>query len=141
MQKCKCPSCGAELMFRDDREFAFCEYCGSKLLLDDYRETHRYIDEAELEKARAYREVETRKIELANRRLDRRERQEKECAKKRAAHAPIYKKIMCVTFVICIVFIIARAIGIGDDKDMTALSMITGSITCLAGCLYLGSFL
>jgi len=29
-----CPSCGANLTFDDSREFAFCEYCGSKIVQD-----------------------------------------------------------------------------------------------------------
>ncbi len=45
----KCPSCGADLTVKDgNREFMFCEYCGSKVRLDDYQETHRFVDEAKV---------------------------------------------------------------------------------------------
>ena len=37
----KCPSCGGELTVKDaNRDFIFCEYCGTKVRLDDYQETH-----------------------------------------------------------------------------------------------------
>lgn len=53
MRKLECPGCGANLTLKDDdREFAFCEFCGAKILLDDYRSSQRItkhiIDEAEL---------------------------------------------------------------------------------------------
>lgn len=38
----KCPSCGAELTVKEcNRDFMFCEYCGTKVRLDDYQETHQ----------------------------------------------------------------------------------------------------
>ncbi len=30
----KCPSCGANLELDDDREIAYCQYCGTRLMLD-----------------------------------------------------------------------------------------------------------
>ena len=37
----KCPGCGADLTVKDDnRDFMFCEFCGTKVRLDDYQETH-----------------------------------------------------------------------------------------------------
>ena len=40
----KCPGCGAELTVKDsNRDFMFCEYCGTKVRLDDYQETHRFV--------------------------------------------------------------------------------------------------
>ena len=35
----KCPNCGGELTVKDEnRDFMFCEYCGTKVRLDDYQE-------------------------------------------------------------------------------------------------------
>lgn len=31
----KCPNCGGELQVQSDREFCFCQYCGTKILLSD----------------------------------------------------------------------------------------------------------
>lgn len=61
----KCPGCGADLTVKDgNRDFMFCEYCGTKVRLDDYQETHRYVNEAEVKKVEADREIELRKMEL-----------------------------------------------------------------------------
>lgn len=64
----KCPSCGAELTVKDDnRDFMFCEFCGTKVRLDDYQETHRYVNEAEIEKIRAAKELELKRMEKEER--------------------------------------------------------------------------
>lgn len=64
----KCPGCGADLTVKDgNRDFMFCEYCGTKVRLDDYQETHRYVNEAEVKKVEADREIELRKMELEER--------------------------------------------------------------------------
>ena len=61
----KCPGCGADLTVKDgNRDFMFCEYCGTKVRLDDYQETHRYVNEAEVKKVEADREIELRKMEF-----------------------------------------------------------------------------
>ncbi len=57
----KCPSCGGELTVKDEnRDFMFCEYCGTKVRLDDYRETHCFVDEARLKEA----EVQMKRLEM-----------------------------------------------------------------------------
>ena len=49
----KCPGCGADLTVKDDnRDFMFCEFCGTKIRLDDYQETHRFVDEARIQESR-----------------------------------------------------------------------------------------
>lgn len=61
MKQLKCPSCGAALTFDDpEREFMFCSYCGTKILLEDYRvvHVHKNIDYAAIKK-------EEKEIELA----------------------------------------------------------------------------
>ncbi len=61
----KCPSCGAELMVKDDnRDFMFCEFCGTKVRLDDYQETHRYVNEAEVQRVKAEKELELKRMEM-----------------------------------------------------------------------------
>ncbi len=67
----KCPGCGADLTVKDEnRDFMFCEYCGTKVRLDDYQETHRYVDEARIKEA----ELEMKKLEVEEkRRRDERE--------------------------------------------------------------------
>ena len=66
----KCPSCGAELTVKDDnRDFMFCEYCGTKVRLDDYQETHRYVNEAEVQRVKAEKELELKRIEMEERKI------------------------------------------------------------------------
>ena len=52
MRTCKCPNCNATLTIEDEnRDFAFCQYCGAKIMLDDYRSTQRIIDEAKIKRS------------------------------------------------------------------------------------------
>lgn len=55
MRACKCPNCGANLKADDDREFMFCEFCGTRVDLVDYRTVHteHIIDEAKVKDAEA----------------------------------------------------------------------------------------
>ena len=64
----KCPSCGGELTVKDEnRDFMFCEYCGTKVMLDDYRETHRFVDEARIQESKDAKERELKKMEFEER--------------------------------------------------------------------------
>lgn len=61
----KCPGCGADLTVRDDnRDFMFCEFCGTKVRLDDYQETHRFVDEARIQESKDAKELELKKWSL-----------------------------------------------------------------------------
>ena len=35
MKQVKCPNCAATMEVQDDREFAFCSYCGTKIMLNE----------------------------------------------------------------------------------------------------------
>ena len=60
----KCPGCGADLTVKDDnRDFMFCELCGTKVRLDDYQETHRFVDEARIQESKDAKELELKKME------------------------------------------------------------------------------
>ena len=64
----KCPGCGADLTVKEDnRDFMFCEYCGTKVRLDDYQETHRYVNEADVRKVEAEKEIQLKKMEMEER--------------------------------------------------------------------------
>lgn len=61
----KCPSCGAELTVKEgNRDFMFCEYCGTKVRLDDYQETHRFVDEARIQESKDAKELEMKRMEF-----------------------------------------------------------------------------
>ena len=68
----KCPNCGGELKVEANREFCFCQYCGTKILLSDENNktininktitknttiTNRKIDDAEIIRAQTERLV------------------------------------------------------------------------------------
>ena len=60
----KCPGCGADLTVKDDnRDFMFCEFCGTKVRLDDYQETHRFVDEARIQESKDAKELKIREME------------------------------------------------------------------------------
>lgn len=59
-----CPSCGGTSDVDSNREFAFCSYCGAKIMLHDdnhYRMT--YTDEAQVARAKADREIRLKELE------------------------------------------------------------------------------
>lgn len=61
----KCTNCGSSLVIVDsNREFAFCEYCGAKLLLDDYRVREHYVDEAAVKRVELEEKVKLKELEL-----------------------------------------------------------------------------
>lgn len=67
MRTCTCPNCGANLNFDDNqKEYAFCQYCGTKIMLDDYRTVNvqRVIDEARLQEDATKRMVQMKELEL-----------------------------------------------------------------------------
>lgn len=61
----KCPSCAAQLSVEDDREFIFCQYCGTKILVsDENKYTYRHIDDADIKRAETERMVQLKEMEL-----------------------------------------------------------------------------
>jgi len=71
MKSCQCPNCTASLTFDDNREFGFCQYCGTKIMLDDYRTIHRYVDEARIKEAETERIIRMRELELEEKEYER----------------------------------------------------------------------
>lgn len=66
MRSLYCTSCGADITIEDDnRDFAFCQYCGTKIMLDDYRVTQRIVDEAKLKQAETEQMIKLKQLEFA----------------------------------------------------------------------------
>lgn len=54
----KCPECGALLSIEENRNQAFCSYCGTKILIHNENEhVLRYVDEAGVQKAENERKI------------------------------------------------------------------------------------
>ena len=99
----KCPGCGADLTVKDDnRDFMFCEFCGTKIRLDDYQETHRFVDEARIQESKDAKELELKKMEQ--------ERWRTEDANKTAATD--FKWLGIVIVILIIAYIICMGLGI-----------------------------
>ena len=63
--KLMCPNCKANLEFDEERDKYFCEYCGTKLLLDnDNEHIYRHIDEAEIKRTEAEKEIKLKELEI-----------------------------------------------------------------------------
>lgn len=61
----ECPNCHAQLNVEEGREYAYCSYCGTKVIIHD---TNKYTwvninkDEAAIERAKAEKDIEIEKI-------------------------------------------------------------------------------
>ena len=70
MVSCKCPECKAELEISGDREYAYCQYCGTKILLhNDNVKVFRKIDEAEIKKTESNERMYNRMLDREDRKL------------------------------------------------------------------------
>ncbi len=64
----KCPQCGAALSVDSTREFSFCDYCGTKVLIKNENEyIYRTIDEAGIQQAETDRIVKLRQLDMEER--------------------------------------------------------------------------
>ena len=74
-----CPQCGSQLHFDNpEQEFCFCSHCGTQVFRDDKNRkyyTIRKIDDAQIEKHKAEKEVKLSELELEDRK-DQREKKE-----------------------------------------------------------------
>lgn len=100
MRSCQCPNCEAKLFFDEDREFGFCQYCGSKIILDDFRSIHRIIDEAKIKEAELDTMVRLKELELRERELEL-EKKELERGNKGRIIAYIVAAILLVFGIVC----------------------------------------
>ncbi len=61
----KCPACGADLSVESGREFSFCSYCGTKVMLNNENEyIYRTIDEAKVKEAETNRMIQMKQLEM-----------------------------------------------------------------------------
>jgi len=69
MRNLKCKNCGASNAINViNRDFAFCQYCGSKIMFDDYRSTQRIVNEAKVVQAETDKLVQLKKLEMEEKR-------------------------------------------------------------------------
>ena len=58
-----CPSCGADVLFKDDSGTAVCEYCGSTLMEDRTVIVNKYIDETKIKETEATERLRLKELE------------------------------------------------------------------------------
>ena len=61
-----CPQCGANLVVQNGKDYTFCIYCGTKVMLrNDNVHIYRNYDEAKIRQADTERIVKLREMEIA----------------------------------------------------------------------------
>ena len=71
-----CPNCHANLKVEEGRKYCFCEYCGTKVLLDDEAVTFVYRDEAKLKELELLERERKKQEEDEKRRIREQEEQQ-----------------------------------------------------------------
>lgn len=137
--KMTCPNCNAELEVDADRKQAFCQYCGTKLLIDDetINVNYRYIDEARVMEA----QMKQSQIDM---RFKRYEQEDREFEEKYAVWKGKYNKWKSVLLKslgigLAIMFVggfIATIFNLSDDSAFS--SFIPGLAGMFLGFAYLG---
>ncbi len=65
MRTLNCPNCGANIDFADEeKEVCFCQYCGSKITMEDYRITNHIVDEARIKETETYLMIRNRELDM-----------------------------------------------------------------------------
>ena len=102
----KCPECDADLQIEDGREYAFCTYCGAKVIIaNDNERIYRTIDEAGVRMADTERLIRLKELEI----------EEREKARDRKSQAIAYGVALAFVIIgalICIVKPMAGTWGI-----------------------------
>lgn len=70
MVSLKCPECGARLSIEEGHRQCFCQYCGTKIMLDDGSKTYTYhrVDEARLKEAEVEERIRLKELEIEEQR-------------------------------------------------------------------------
>ena len=61
--KMSCPNCNATLQVNPEREFMYCEYCGTKIAISKDEHITRIIDEAAIRQSEAEEKMKIKEIE------------------------------------------------------------------------------
>lgn len=66
VQALKCPECNASLSIDREIKHCFCQYCGTKIILDDGSTAHTYrkVDEARIKEAEVLAQIRLKELEM-----------------------------------------------------------------------------
>ncbi len=119
----KCPSCGASLEVGEDREFTFCQYCGTRILINDENKfTYRCIDDADVKRAETERMVQLKEMELEE--------------KKQGGRKALIVLWAVATVLLFVVGIIMVSTGPKDKNDPGYMLIILGMCVGMWGGLF-----
>lgn len=68
----KCPECKADLSVEPGRKQCFCQYCGTKIMIDNEEQvqTYKTIDEARIREAELQSELRLKQLEIEKMKLE-----------------------------------------------------------------------
>lgn len=129
----KCPECKANLSVEEGRKYCFCQYCGTKIMLEDDRVNktyYTYRNEARLRQAEIDREIALKKLEIEKIKV---EQEEKRKNKNRRL------KIIVAIILAILVFVLSLSGYLLKDGSLTLTAMMIFPILCILGITTLGN--
>jgi DNA-directed RNA polymerase subunit RPC12/RpoP len=129
----KCPECKANLSVEEGRKYCFCQYCGTKIMLEDDRVNktyYTYRNEARLRQAEIDREIALKKLEIEKIKV---EQEEKRKNKNRRL------KIIVAIILAILVFVLSLSGYLLKDGSLTLTAMMIFPILCILGITSLGN--
>ena len=123
----KCPECKANLSVEEGRKYCFCQYCGTKIMLEDDRVNktyYTYRNEARLRQAEIDREIALKKLEIEKIKV---EQEEKRKNKNRRL------KIIVAIILAILVFVLSLSGYLLKDGILGLFAIITFWILFLIG--------
>ena len=104
LNEIKCPSCGAKLSIEDDRDSFFCSYCGAKVITTyENEQVYRHIDEAEVRKTEAEKNIKLKELELEEKEEERNRKDNEKNRPRRLKIAAILGALGLVIFILGLV--------------------------------------
>lgn len=126
MRSAMCPNCNANVTIKEDnRDFCFCEYCGAKIMLDDYRSTYRVIDEAKIKQVEHEHYYRMRELEL----------EEKSRQKFEKLHSVLIKIWLIITIFFIVIILLSGFFA--PEDSMITLALVEFSVLVVGGGAYL----
>lgn len=123
----KCPECKANLSVEEGRKYCFCQYCGTKIMLEDDRVNktyYTYRNEARLRQAEIDREIALKKLEIEKIKV---EQEEKRKNKNRRL------KIIVAIILAISVFALGLSGYLLEDSFLDVMAMLMFMVLCTLG--------
>lgn len=119
----KCPNCGAELEYDADREFLFCQYCGTKVIVGEHtKHTEHIIDEARIKEAESAQRIRELEIELESTRM---------AVDTASRNNPIAAIGRVIGFIIWVPLLLGTFASVMSDSDLKYNSVTELVVSCV----------